>query len=300
VLGVALYLLIGTRSLGVVAIPAILLAELWRERRVRGPLVLALSICLALALAQGLLPDSGYLDQLRISPASVVANLVGYAVALHSFWDAGAAASWTALASILFTGLAVLGFGHRLRRGLDVFDFFVLTYLAAIVAWPDNQGARFLVPILPVYLLYSFQGAATALPSPPRQRAAIAACALLAAACFAAGYAARDRERFVEGVAKPQTTELFEWVRTETPTDAAFLFFKPRVLSLYTGRPAGVLHEGSDASRWEFIESIDARFLVLSSGDPASTRRFVQVGGRRFEPVWDNADFAVLRILRPR
>jgi 4-amino-4-deoxy-L-arabinose transferase-like glycosyltransferase len=312
--GVAVYLACGTRSAGVVLLPAAVLADVFRDGRRRRPGVLSAGVVLAVAagvLAQRwlLTVDGSYLDQLVLDPKLFAANLVSLVKAMSLFLANGHGDGLRVGLFAAVSAVALLGYLGRLLRSPGAAEFFVPLYLAVVVVWPSAAwGQRFVVPLLPLYIVYFWHGVLRlgALPAPdwvrPRRVAAalgggVAAALLLS---YAGQYARLDFGPLREGVARPEAEALFDFVRRETPADAVFLFQKPRALALFTGRRASAHHApATDAELWSYLRHIGASHLVVGRVFPDShalLRPFVDRNPGRLRPVYANADFAVYRV----
>src|SRR5262249_43395558 len=139
---VAASLACGTRSVGVVLLPAVVLADLARGRGRPGLATLTVvPVVLAGAGAQRALLalEGSYLDQLTWAPGLFAHNFVSLGKALGLFFDNGHS---RAARLALFGGLLALaaaGYLSKLRRGPGVAEGFVAFYTAAITVWPSAE-----------------------------------------------------------------------------------------------------------------------------------------------------------------
>lgn len=310
--GLVAYLAYGTRSLGALLMPAVVLADLARTRRITRPVILACVVFACLAAAQSRLfhSDTGYLDQFRAGPSVLLGNAVSYATQMAAFWHNGynkpaAVAVFTAV-----TLLAVLGYVVAVRRRVGTCEVFVIVYPAIILLWPSYQGIRYLYPILPLYLFYALKG----LEHPwlartvRLRRAVIASLALAVGLSYAAMATATDFGPQREGVTRPESVALFDYIRSSAGPDDVVVFIKPRAMSLFAGRASSVYHQPEDDQElWAYFDKIGARWLVVAERDAAFEdferpevliylQAFVRRNSSRLERVWGNADFTVYRI----
>jgi hypothetical protein len=314
--GVAAYLAYATRTVGGVLMPAMVLADLLRTRRITRPVVLACLAfgCLAAAQAMLLEGNGGYLDQLGASPAVLLANAGAYATQMAAFWHNGYSKPLAVAVFAAVTLLAFLGYAASVRRRVGTREVFIIVYPLAIFLWPSYQGVRFLYPILPLYLFYALKG----LEHPwlarreTFRRATIASLAVAVGLSYAAMATTMEFGPLREGVAKPESVALFEYVRQHTDPDDVVIFVKPRVMSLFAGRASSVYDQPeNDRELWAYLDRIGARWLVVVENDAAFTgaerpevlawlRRFAERNEPRLARVWGNADFTVYRIRTPR
>ena len=158
------------------------------------------------------------------------------------------ATGWGSAVAILAGSLVAAGFIRRLSWRPQATEILVLLYGGLVVcwAWPPS---RFLAPLLPLLLLYGFEGAQAlcrALPIPARQaRVALAAVALL---CGVQGVwtlaVMAAAARGTGAVPVPNAPEddwhemagLLAWLNRNTPPDAVLMGNLDPALYLYTGR----------------------------------------------------------------
>src|SRR5207248_5801621 len=128
----------------------------------------------------------------------------------------------------LFSSFALIGYLKRLTTAPQVSEFYVPIYLAVTVLWPFPGGLRYLVPILPLYVIYGLLGfhQMIAVWFPRRQSHALAALVLLIASSYAMSYAKTDFGPFPAGIGKQSAIELFQYVRTGTDASAVLIFRK--------------------------------------------------------------------------
>ncbi len=97
------------------------------------------------------------------------------------------------------------------------------------------------------------------------------------------------------GISTPGFAELCQYIRANTDPKDIFVFGNPRVLSLYTRRPASVYPEhGDPALVWNYSHNIHARYLIATDfmyGDAAVWQPFVREYGDRLRIVYSNANF---------
>jgi hypothetical protein len=297
--GACIYLAAGTRSVGVVLVPCLVLHGLLRERRLFSPATFA-----ALAVFAGgtvvqhafLRFDGSYLDQLVFDPRLFARNGVSLVKAMGLFVGNGYSNGLRVLLFATLSVFALAGFTARVRERLGPYELFALFYGMAIVVWPCSEwNQRFLLPLFPLFVIYTLRGVwLTARPL----RVGLAVAVLMS---YAGQYTQMDFGRLREGIGKPETVALFDFIRDETGAADVFVFPKPRALALFTGRKASALHKpASDGELWSYLEKIDARFVIVSprfDENHGVLRPFVDRYPEQFEEVFANADFVVYRVL---
>ena len=201
-------------------------------------------------------PEAGYLDLAGFA-GRFLTNVWLYAsrempralVGSDSTW---AAHALVAAASLILCGLALLGIVRAFRRPAAAEFYFVLYCLAILLFQESVSDVRYLLPILPLVLIYGMDAAvwlarrvgrpARPAVAPISVAAVLAAVALVSAAARAPAnvdmmrrYSAGDRYAGYH----PAWSTFFEataWVRDSTPADAIVTVRKPRLFSTLSHR----------------------------------------------------------------
>jgi hypothetical protein len=301
--GASFYLASAARTVGVVLIPAALLLALFAQRPRRNSLLLAAGVGLTLLAAQNLWwnSDATYLRFLaqQASPRVALQNAVAYGKEFSAVWRNSVSTPAAQLLFLLSLPVAAWGAFHLLRKRIAAVDVFTLCYAAVLLVWPSFQGIRFLLPLLPVYLLYLFAGASRlSRLGPP-----ILAGGLLLAS--AAHYLTRGYPSAEDGIDQPEFAELVEVIQKTTQPEDRFLFRKPRALALMANRPAAIYNSTrNDEQSWELIRQLGIGYVVAASlpGDFASDEAillpFLEAHPEAFAKVYANRRFALYRVLR--
>jgi hypothetical protein len=296
--GLVVYLAFATRTVGVVLLPSILFVECLRRHR----LGLA-SLATAAVFASGVVAQSAllghngntsYLDQLVFDPLRFARIGLSLAKGMGGFFENG----YSQAAGVLLYGclslLAVSGYLARLRERLTTYEAFAVLYVMLLTVWPAAESdPRFLLPVLPLFLLYGAEGfhRLAVMPSGRLQTSVALGLAAAVLVSYAGWYSRLDMGPVRDGVTSPESVALFDWIRTQTEHEDVFLFQKPRALALYTGRRA-LAHQKttSDDSLWHLLNTSGVTHVVVCRSSPAAT---FQNSRRILEPFLDrHADSA--------
>jgi len=304
VAGIATAAAIATRALGVMILPAFIASDVLRWRRVQRETALACGIPIAVLLLQYVVgaQDGSYFDTLTITPAAMGRNVVEYLRALSDIWENGYADVGRKLTFLVTVGLAAFGYLRALRSGATVLELFPVLYAIPVMLWPAYQGTRFLIPLIPFYLYYcllGIRGLETALA--PRRHVALAFLAIVVLV-YGARYSTLRYGPLPDGVAAPESVELFRFVKQNTAPQDIFVFSKPRALALFTGRRASASFTPNDPCRlWRYFTEIGATYVITGPGgvDPeaAYLERFVTRYPQALVRVMGNRTLAVYRIV---
>ena len=162
---------------------------------------------------------------------------------------------------------------------------------------------RYAIPVIPFFFFY----VVTALEV-FRRRAGLRAGVILEGAVamlFIFCYVTEDRTfiraRIEGGISTPGFAELCQYISAKTSVKDIFVFGKPRVLSLYTRRPASVYPEnGTPELVWRYSRSIHARYVVVTDvleADAAILRPFIRDYAAHLRLAFSNSNFRLYEIL---
>lgn len=307
-MGLALYLCYGTRTIGVMLLPGLALYDAVRWRRLTRFTLLASAVCGALIVAQWFVigaGESSYKDEFHPSLSALAANIDRYGKDLILPWYAGATTLYEKTLSGLIALLALGGAYLRFRKGWTVLEFLLVFYVAFMVIWPKNQGVRLLLPLVPLYLYYVMLGllALTRYWKDGRPAAVLAALLLLVGVDYANAYRKANFAVIPETNGRQSFNELCQFVRRSTSPKDVFLIWRPRSFGLFTDRRASVYYltgsSNDNAALWRYLAKIHANYIVSSDIFPSDRQLldpFLQRNRKDLELVYQNADFRVYQI----
>jgi hypothetical protein len=260
------------RPFGLAFLIAISGVELWRRRTVT-PFLLAVSLAfIPLMLLNNLLfhSDGGYTHQFTLSVSTIARHAVQYA----KFFSYAFANPVSNLYRYILWAATLIpvsfGFVKRVRGGISVTELYVLTLLAVdSVYWATNP--RYLLPIMPIYLVYMFEGFLAIAEHFPRVfamplKAAAAALLLFAPAANAFLIRPNPSDTLVTA---PRYEELCAAVRQKTGPTSLMIFWNPRVLALSTLRSAsGWPAEGPPEEMIRYLSRVRPNYVVIDKSRP--------------------------------
>jgi hypothetical protein len=298
--GLVLYACYGTRTIGVALSGALIGAELVRHRKPTRFLVLALAVVAGLAILQAVLLTSpkGYVEAAHFSVRSVLENVVSYGKSLSHAWENGFSKGAQGGLTVVLSGFAVVAFCRRIRQG-SIEAFYLVIYLAILLAWGAQIGMRGLLPVLPIYLTYVVLGIAAAVEhlQQPKGRALVAAVAVCVAITYFGGLPQRSWQASLANVNDASAQELFTFLRAQTQPSDLLLFSKPRSIALFSGRTTASLGpEESARESMRFVREKDVRFVIQAAWNPPAYARLLSDDGAQFCEVFRNRDFQVFRV----
>lgn len=313
--GLTIYFSYATRSLGLLLAPSLLLHDLFVSRRLTLKVIASLAVVVLLAGLQSwfLHSDRHYLDQFGPGVLVLLENAVNYGTRWAAFWHNGYSKALSGALFLFFTALTLLGFVDNTRKRTSICEIFFVLYLGVVFVWPSYQAERYLYPIFPLAVFYAFRGLnhPWILSRQRLHRGLIGLLLVVVPLTYIARYTTLEFGPQTEGVAKAESIELFEFIRTETPPDAVVIFVKPRVMALYTRRPSSMYQRPpKDSELWSYLVHIGADYLVVAENDEAFKyyaepevleylRDFASRNAASLERVFANTDFTVYRIELP-
>jgi hypothetical protein len=305
-LGGLVYLCYGMRTIGIVLVPALVLfaAAYWRRggRSVAEAASLGLILCLIQRRFFG--AETTYLDQLKLPLGRLVEdvfrNVLTYGWSLSTFWENPYTKILRDIIFIAVTCLALLAYFRRVKTTPRIYEIFLPFYLAVVLLWPNPGGARYLIPIVPLYVYYFLEGAEILKRwlQIRRTEAILVPLLVLIFVSYGAEFAHLDFGPFKEGIDKKETIELFSFIKSNTSPKDVFIFRRPRALALFTGRSASVYPEsqiGTEVCRYS--RTIGATYLIKAPAiDDANFDEFLTKELPAKQLVFANSDFRVFHI----
>jgi len=258
---VAVYLCFAMRTAGIALVPCLAWAARSRSRRAWGALAGAILLIGVHSLVfRG---AGGYLDYLSAPWRALPRQMIAYDWTLRNkFFGIASPVLGIPLLAVLLA-LSAAGLVARLKKRVSTADVFVFSYGCMVAVWTADEDVRFLIPLLPFWLLYVAEGLRT-LPRRAERAAGIALAAVILVG-FASAYARVDMYPLRGAWNNPPFDRVAEYIRAETPRDAVFVFAKPRALTLVTDRSAAAYHmPAADQELWSFFASIGARYALVN------------------------------------
>lgn len=322
VAGVLCGLAYATRNVGIVLPIAICLSNLTVTRRITSFSIATVSGFAAIAAGQKLLfnLESDYLTPLLhiLSVHALLASPWYYFKCLSVPWDNGHshAAQWVLFAVLV--GLVLRGSWLRCRQKWTSVEFFSVLYMAFIMLFPWG-GRRYLIPVMPLFVLYALVGMrdlATRWPVPVALQDSpdirldmrsrhLLPCALILAvlATFILKYSMLPWRDIPGGVRTPGFGELTAYLSRQADGDGPVVMNKARLQALYSGIPVADGFEAERADQeLDYYDGIGAsRFIVQQDGDdPGNIRlmNFVTDHPANFVPEKQIGVFRILRFTR--
>ncbi len=299
---VSMYLCYGTRSAGIVLVPAAIGLAFFHRKRHPAKILWAAALGLLLCLIQNwvLQGATGYMNEMKLLSAHVVLeNVHIYLWSLATFFQNPYSKVIRDILFIVFLALGLAGYIRRLLTEPRLTELFVPLYVGVIVIFPGIGGLRYLIPIIPLYVFYAaWELERNRFFTTQRFSVALGAGVLIFAS-YVAQYSKMDYGAFREGVADRQATELFDYVKHHTAPTDVFVFRRPRAFALYTNRrTSGCPQEGTDAIMLEYINKIHANYVIKSSElDDPYFGTFVERESKRFSLEFRDGEFSVYRVL---
>jgi hypothetical protein len=203
----------------------------------------------------------------------------------------------------------VLGIIKNIKK-----DYLYLVYMTftiiLFIFWPARQGLRFIFSILPFYIYFLLVGLSNILTSeiiPPKYNlmkwdlvhifcipVILGSCAGIVYTLY---YSDKYKSNVIEGPYTSESIQMFNYISTNTSKDDVIIFWKPRVMTLYTDRRAIVV------AGFDQIISSNATYIVtsyrelLSEDKPLIDLSVIKSHREIFKLVFQNKEFKVYRIM---
>ncbi len=198
----------------------------------------------------------------------------------------------------------LVGGGHRYKQDIHLLGYLLLT-LGLYIIWPSQQGIRFLLPILPLFVYFSFHGIKYFFEKMERKFAfsrvlyTILLLLFVYPSLYSATLSFRNLSRpFIspevsQGPYDVESSEMFSHLMQNTPENSTVIFFKPRVMRLLTGRSAFIATECSSLPKGDYL----VINRIGGSGEQVSSKQLKSCVVA-LDEVFINKNFIVYQILR--
>ena len=310
-IGLLFYLSFGTKTIGFILLPSLFIFDLLKNRKPSRFIITPTIVFLILMILQTILihSDSDYFDQfLPFRPIYIIHNILIYTDSMIQFFDNGYQALSIIRYSLFFILLFFAFIGYISRwKYVSIYEIFIPLYFSIVILWPTHQGFRFLIPVIPFFMLYSFIGIMKVSFFLSRrfqnifllknEKILISIILVIILTSYITKYTSLDFRPIKNGVHKRETIELFHFISDSTEESAVFLFKNPRILNLYTDRRASVYFNPSNIDDlWEYVLQIGATHLIYEKNGPAYLNEFIQEYQSSLEDIFNNDDFRVFRV----
>jgi hypothetical protein len=226
-------------------------------------------------------------------------NLLGVLLALKSFFFYPAENEFHGFFSDLaaYGGVLLVFAGMLVRagKGLSFADVFGLLLVGMLLLYP-LQDARYLLPALPLAYGYARTGVSYLLRGLPARRIAwvLTFMVLMNGWSFLAAMT-REPEGLLPGKAEH---EAFATIQSKVSDSDVIVCFRPRFLSLFTGKHAVVFASRiSHEANKHYFDSLGARyFLVYGAGADSLSARFFTATARPLDTLHINDLYTLYRL----
>lgn len=281
----------GIRSPGALLMVAMVADDLLTHRRIeRRTAVAAAPFAILASVAVAMAPGTGgYFEILgHAGPSQVAFNVHHYLGALAPFWTNGAPIPTGKAMAIVATLIALRSLPVLSSDRPIFLELFTAGYLLMIAVWPEPQGTRFLLPVMPVYLFHVMRGLRLLGGDGRRALWAVAAAGVVigTVVIYTASYRGMDYGPYRSGPLTARYQAAFAQVTSQTPAGAVIIFEKPTVLALFTGRRSTVPFEpADDAVIFAYMSGIGACYVAYGPFPDPYLERLVARNSERFEPA---------------
>ncbi len=193
--------------------------------------------------------------------------------------------------------LFFIGAGATWRKNLHFLAYIVLTLLLFML-WPETQGIRFIFPVLPLFILIAAQGAiwlGGKFSQPMFVKAAFGIWLAMTILSFGvstwSGWTNLQSGREINGPFDPISTDMFEFIRKQTPPDSIIIFFKPRAMRLFTDRDSFMTENCEGLTKGDYLVIHEKQ-----GSNGQLTQQAAETCGVPLESIFNNKRFTVYKI----
>lgn len=287
-LGITMYLSYGIREIALVLPLTLITYEIWHYRKITVHSMLAISLFVLLATGQKLLFETvpthlQFKQQLDLLLQSATISPTSYTYINTdptNIFKQGERYFWSLYHFLqirylpysgyfyLLVNLCVLtGYIAALHQKIRFTEIFFIGYFCTLLLFGGFDGFRYLLPILPFYVMYLFTGFLT-LTSICRHPIMISSAGLLLIVFInSAGFSDKKSNFIGQHTLNNKLEQLFSFVSKQTETTDIIVTYDPRVLSFFTQRTASTYPGNSEDLAWlmKYLWAIRANYLITST-----------------------------------
>ena len=206
--------------------------------------------------------QGSYFQQLTgFSVETFLKNIHDYFFLFVQFFNSSSNSAWTFVYYLLVV-LFLVGTWTSRKTEQMLIIFFVL-YIAVMLIWPERQGIRFIFPLLPIFIHLIFQGIKAIIMVFPHKYYSMCNwmnyifwLVIIGVFLFNSAHQAYTNlkdGRKINGPFDPFSSEMFNYIKEETPPESVVVFFKPRAMRLFTDRDAIMVLECEQLALGDYI-----------------------------------------------
>ena len=255
-IGLVIFLTTFLRVTGILLLGCFLIVEFFRLLKnrkdratvikvIQGSLIVCLVFILLWITNLLLFPSGGesYLSQY----AELIETAKGFIPAYFNVFSLffGETQGWKYLYYLMLI-FFLLGAWSRWRQE-PIFILFFGLWIIVHITYPYWQGPRYIFPLLPIFIYFIFQGMKSSVDKLPETYRLIGqrlfygfwiliACIFLVKSSTNA-FTNLQNDRSLSGPFDPYSSEVYNYIKEETPPESVVIFFKPRVMVLMTDHP---------------------------------------------------------------
>ena len=272
-IGASIFFVVFIRATGILLLASFLFVEfvkLIAQRRdwaaIRKIILDSLTVIgtfiLLFVITSLLFPSGGgsYLEQYAGMTAETIRNFALRYFDVYSLFF-GAGLGWK-LVYYLLVLFFLVGVWRRWREDL-IFVIFFVSWMMVHIAYPYWQGPRYILPVLPLFFYFIFQGMKFALGKLPAERARTGQMvfygfwsfliAFFLVTSSVQAYINLKNDRDISGPFDPYSKEVYKYIQEQTPASSVVVFFKPRVMKLMTDRDSIMSMECSRVLKGDYL-----------------------------------------------
>lgn len=282
-LGITMYLSYGIREIALVLPLTLITYELWHYRKVTIHSILAISLFVLLATIQklvfGAIPTNlEFKDQLDLLIESGATSPTTFSyIKPEKIFIQGERYFWSFYHFLqirylpysgyfyLFANICVLiGYITALRQKVRFTEIYFIGYLCTLLLFAGFDGFRYLLPILPFYMMYLFTGFLK-FTSFCRHPIKISATGLLLITLvYSAGFSNKESSFISPSTPNTKLEQLYSFISEHTQTTDTLVAMQPRVISFFTQRPASTYPGKRPDQFMNYLRAIQTKYLITT------------------------------------
>jgi len=197
--------------------------------------------------------------------------------------------------------ISIIGLLHNMKKKTTIYDVFYILYLSAVLIYPFYTGMRLFFTLMPLTLFYCLSFVRDiGIRYEKLEYTILIVLTTVILSSYIHDFLTDDIVQYPRDILKPDSVEMFNYIKNHTSEHDVIVFRKPRVMALYAARSSTALDWTEDSSEIKsYLRRVNASILVhhiLYEKSDKNYEEFIKKNEDLFNLKFENDGFQVYNI----